>query len=443
MEWILELPQPLQTKLQVLISRNPGSEVIMSELHGHLVHGTNGGDHKRIKVEEPASAPTVELNGSPIIDIDHAIDPQTVIFEIQLVSFQSPFRKKLNLTFHLIEKQQTPIPVLSIVNPITNVPELSLINLATSIKLCILLPILNNSTNFKKKMIVNICFWMNDDLQSDPIICQINLDLIKKMLVKLGKLPANIDTQFPNHVEEANSLDLNPIQETIIDYFTRQFKLCGINLINYLPGSTVFKNKYTLNTDHAIAVTRQDNSTLIICEAYKGSKEGCLLFLSQNDVNPAYMIFAFKKPILVFEVSQIETASYSNITRITFSLNLTLKNEPKPIEFSMIDQKFFSIVDEYMKSNDIPDESFAEELREKQEKSDTKTQGGASTVPDGTAQLMGKPNGELDSEDEDDDDFNENNLEEDSEAAEEFDSDIENTDDEGIHHKATEEEDIE
>lgn len=357
----------------------------------------------------------LELN---IVDITTVIDPNSVIFDIQQVSFQSPVRKKLNLVFHLTEQNNIPIPILSIVNPTTNIPDLSIINLATSVKLCVLIPLLNNSTNHKKKMIASLCFWLDPVLKSDPIILQINLDLIKKNLVKLGKLPADIDDQFEDN-ESPHSLDLSRVQETIIDYFTRQFKLCGVNLINYLPGKKVFKNDFILNDDHAIALSRLGKPALIICDSHKGAKEGSLLLLSKNEISPAYIIFGFKKPILQYETSTILSKSYSNITRLTFNLTLNIEGEPKPIEFSMIDQKYHHLIEEFLIENNIEDESFAQELREKVDVKD-------EPISE-TAQLIGNLD---EDEDEEDDDFDENNIPDDSDdVADEFDSDA-NTDDE-------------
>lgn len=453
-EWIQTLPPSLKNKVQKLIDEKPEAGSIFTEIYNHIIQsGTNSSNAtpsndtqgaKRRKLggaqtaksgqlaqpdqPEQISEQQPEITGeSGLINITSPINPQTIIFEIQLVSFQSPIRKRLNLTFHLIEQHGTPLPILSIVNPQTNIPEVSVINLVKSIKLCILIPILTNSTNSKKKMIVSLCFWLNDSIKSDPIVCQINLDLIKKNLVKLGKLPSNIDNQFEINNEDQSSINLNPIQETIIDYFTRQFKLCGINLVNYLPGTTIFQNKFTLNSDGAIACTRQGKPGLIICEAHKGAKEGCLLLLSKNEFSPAYIIFGFKKPILLYEVGQVFSKSYSNITRITFNLTFVIQGEAKPVEFSMIDQKFHNIIDEFLAENEIQDESFAQKLREKNDKQIKEEE--EEEVSE-TAQLIG--NLDHDDEDEEDDDFDDKHHVNDSsdDVAEEFDSDVGDTDDE-------------
>ena len=49
-----------------------------------------------------------------------------------------------------------------------------------------------------------------------PIVCQMNLDLVKKLMIKNGKLPADIESKF---ITPRDALPLNPIQERIIDYF--------------------------------------------------------------------------------------------------------------------------------------------------------------------------------------------------------------------------------
>ncbi|KAK6454146.1 regulator of Ty1 transposition [Scheffersomyces xylosifermentans] len=434
-EWIQALPKLLQSQISSVVAKNPEAEAVFTALYHHLQpNNDNGPVSKRKKtganavsssepvknaVKDVATVTTntnksIPNNGdalnidekTALITLNDPIVEETVIFEISQVSFLSPVRKKLNLTFHLIERNNQPIPVLSIVNPNTQTPDVSLINLSRAIKLCALVPIVGNSTNPQKKIIVLLCFWINeafiDDPASpkDPIICQINLDLIKKQMIKLGKLPANIESQFEK--DSNSNLNMNPIQERIIDYFQRQFKLCGINLVNYLPCSSLFNNKYTLNSDNAVAMATNNSkiNNLLMVECHRGAKDGVLLFLTENEFNVPYIIFGFKKPVMLFEVSKVKHTSYSNIARLTFSLLLTViteEDEEKTVEFSMIDQAHFQLIDDYIKSQNINDNSFDDNLREKGNDKESKN---AEAETESNLQAVTE---EMDEDDEDDD----------------------------------------
>lgn len=466
-DWIQTLPEPLRTEILITVSKAPESFPAFSNLYNYLANQ----DVKRRKVESQQTEPpaqeikAVQPVAAPIppqtpvtssqpgtITLTAPINPETIIFEISQVSFQSPIRKKLNLTFHLIEENNQPIPVLSIINASKQIPELSLVNLRNSIKLCTLIPILGNSTNSVKKSIVSLCFWINDDLvddkaYKDPIICQINLDIIKKQMVKDGKLPPDVDNKLQTD-PQIDNLSLNPVHERIIDYFQRQFKLCGINLINYLPCSSLFKNNFTLNSDTAIALSTNNIKTFLLVEAHKGSKDGSLMFLSSNAFNKAFIIFGFKKPILIFDMLNIVNVSYSNITRLTFSMLLTVLNdnkEEKVLEFSMIDQQCFAVIDEFMKLQDINDNSYDDSLREKVKGDDAKVNGDSNGAPEVTLADINA------SEDEEDGDYGEANDDEEEDGSdidEEFDSDAGSDEDDveeddGVFNKNKEEEEEE
>ncbi|RLV89483.1 Histone chaperone [Spathaspora sp. JA1] len=430
-QWISTLPNPLKQKVKSLIAKDSNNLEIFNNLFEYL---SDQFDTKRRKVDqppEPQQPPpqeqTVEENGSNL-----AIPNESIIFEIEQISFQSPVRKRMNLTIHLIEQDGNPQPIISIVNPTTLIPEVSIMNLSQTIKLCMILPILGNSTTPLKKGIVLLCFWMNQP-DMDPIICQLNLDIIKKQMIKLGKLPANIESQF---TIDKNSLVLNPIQDRIIDYFKRQFKLCGINLINYLP-CEIFQNKFTLNHDNAIALSVTNIPSLIMVECHRGAKEGILL------VNPSYLIFGFKKPILIYQLSQIKQVSYTSITRVTFSVVFIVindRNEERTLEFSMIDQRFFQIIDDFIKLNNIKDDSYNEELKEKPDTNKPESQVATDTGSTGAP----PPTTGEDSEEEDED-FQEGEEGE-SEVDEEYDSDAgahsdnNNDEDDDVFNKGQEEE---
>lgn len=420
MNWLLELPIDLQNNITAIMQQNPESQKVFLDLYTFLT------DNKRRKIDNAAE------NGNDAVGYEElapssSIHPESIIFEIQQVSFSSPIRKRMNLTFHLIEQNGQALPVMSIVNPANNSPELSFINLKHAIRLCLILPILGNSTNSQKKGIAMLCFWVHDqyytdsNVSKDPVICQLNLDIIKKQMIKNGKLPADIESQFDLSTCK-NDVVLNPIQERIIDYFKRQFHLIGINLVNYLPCSTIFKNKYIVNEDTAVALTSDSsiNPRIIMVECHKGARDGNLILLEQNEYNTAHLIFAFKKPILVFNLSKVLRASYTSITKHTFSLNIVVLNdrdEERPIEFSMIDQAYFQIIDNFIRLHGISDDSFNDDNKEKE----ASKSGAAGVVAANANTTVGA----LEDDDDDDEDADFEGNEEGSDVAEEYDSAIE------------------
>lgn len=342
--WVQQLPPELQNDIKAVVEKDQSSFAAFDNLHAFLTGGTT---KKR------------KLNAEP-----EEIPPETIIFEINEISFYSPVRKRMNLTLHLVEEDGNPSPALSIVNPSNNIPELTFTGLDQAVKLCLLLPILGNTTNTQKKAICYLCFWMHDEnMSKDPIVCQMNLDLVKKLMIKNGKLPADIESKF---ITPRDALPLNPIQERIIDYFKRQFQLCGISMMNYMPCVSIFRNTFSLNDDNAIAMNTDGASqpALVMVNCHKGAKEGVLILLQANKANPAHIIFGFKKPILVFEASQVLHTSYSNITRQTFSLNVVVlnkKQEQRELEFGMIDEKFYKVIDDFIKLQGINDATFNQE----------------------------------------------------------------------------------
>lgn len=428
MDWLNQLPLELKHLIETIVLEIPKLAAVFDALY---TYARDGPDAKRRKVngdasQSPDAASAIDITpDSGIIHLTAPIAEETIIFDIQQVLFQHPVRKKLNFCFHLIEHDGQPCPVLLIVNPTTLVPELLAVNLPQTIELALLLPIVGGTT--KKKSLVLLCLWIADDRMDeaykarggDPIVCQVNFEQIKKILVKAGKMPSNIESQFADDDEDAAYL--HPIQEQIVNYFTRQFKLCGVELHNLLPCKSV--NRFNLNTDQAIAmapVATPDNNLVIMVECHKGSKDGILVFLLGAAVGSGYIIFGFKKPILKFTLPQVQCTSYTSVTRLTFSLNITF-TDGKTIEFSMIDQQFFAVIDAFIKQQLINDASFDAKLKEKP------VEGAAAATIE-------------DSDDEEEDgDFEAGDGHE--EVAEEFDSGHESgSDDDGVRQTGQEEE---
>ncbi|KAL6453961.1 hypothetical protein SBY92_003415 [Candida maltosa Xu316] len=428
-DWIQELPLDLKNQIQAIIKKDETSLKVFTNLYKYL----QDPNAKRRKIEQ-----SPQLQHQEILD-------QSVIFKIPQVSFMSPLRKKMDLTLHLSVGEE-PAPVLSIVNPATNIAEISFTDLKEAIKLCVILPIIGNSTNASKRGVCYFCFWIRDEYypsesgSKDPVICQLNLDLIKKQLIKDEHIPANIESQY---IHAKDSLVLHPVQENIVDFFKRQFELCGINIVNYLPGAKFFQNTYILNDFNALALKTNGSNTpaIVMVECHKGAKDGVLILMEENNFNPAYVIFGFKKPTLVFELPRIISASYNNITRSTFDMTIAYfndRNETKNLELSVIDEKYFQIIDNFFKSHDISDASFNEGVKL------TKTDSIEELAVVTNFAGPGEGGDDDDDDEEEDGDFEHSEGDTGSEVGEEFDSDAQSEperdeeEEDGVFHRAIE-----
>ncbi|KAI9716049.1 MAG: hypothetical protein M1828_000516 [Chrysothrix sp. TS-e1954] len=102
-------------------------------------------------------------------------------------------------------------------------------------------------------------------------------------------------------------------------------------------------------------------------KAFRGSKEGYLYFL------PSGILFGFKKPLLWFPFTAIESVSYTSILARTFNLNIVAtgmgddrtKTEADEIEFSMVDQADHGNIDKYVRAHGLNDASLAEQRKAK------------------------------------------------------------------------------
>lgn len=99
-------------------------------------------------------------------------------------------------------------------------------------------------------------------------------------------------------------------------------------------------------------------------KAHRGSKDGYLFFVSCG------IIWAFKKPLALFNLDSIESIAYTSVLQRTF--NIVISTMPVPetgkteeVEFSMLDQADFAGIDEYIKKHNLNDASMAAERRAK------------------------------------------------------------------------------
>ncbi|EDK37552.2 hypothetical protein PGUG_01650 [Meyerozyma guilliermondii ATCC 6260] len=438
MQWLHTLPPPLQDEVAALISAVPQAAPTLDKLFEYASNSP-----QKQKIPDPPRKKRQQTSAPP--QLPPPLTQADIIFHLSNISCQSPFRKRLGFAFHLALGPQGPVPALSLVNNQLQ-PEFSLMNLGQDIVFCSLLPILGNSTVSSKKDTVLLLVWL---AHGDPIVCQLNFDAVKKQLVAEGKVPASAESELDSESEEDDAEGIRPINEALVDFLVRQFQLCGIRLLNYLPFSTGSKNKLTLNKDTALALSTNGTSVndVVIVQAYRGSKDGALVLLGGTQDQPGTIIFGFRKPILLFRANSVKRISYSNITRLTFNVSVTVHNDTRPdgeetIEFSMLDQAYFQILDDFVKRQGINDDSFNEALREKQkadpnvkaetDAEDAEAPDSDDEEEDGTYQAgvesdsdneKKEEDGEENSEDEDSEDGEESEDSEDGELSEDGESD--------------------
>lgn len=435
--WINDLPEDIKNGIIAISEQDEQNIPVLDKLYRYL---NDELETKRRKTSssEPTELKTIKMISDYSIQINRKVLPEETIFELPQISFQSPIRKKMNLVLHLIDENGAN-PILLIINASNSEPELSFIQLDKAIKLCVLLPILGGSTLDSKKNTGSLCFWLNekavaDPTKNDPIICQINLDLIKKHLVKTGKIPATAESLMQDQTQRDG---IKRINESIVQFLTRQFQLCGIHLINYMPSCDINRNNLKVNQDTGIVISHNANTIndMLLIEAYKGSKDGALLLFNKNEFNPAYIAFGFKKPILLFPISDVVSYSCTDITKYTFTITFDIRNETKKdnveiIQFSMIDQKYYNVIEDFLKLQNINDNSFDDNLREKPmnaNKTEGETNGDTETNINPIAIAEGE---EDDSEEEDGNYQGGEEEEEDEDVAEEYDSNAEGSDEE-------------
>ncbi|ODQ65614.1 Rtt106-domain-containing protein [Nadsonia fulvescens var. elongata DSM 6958] len=102
--------------------------------------------------------------------------------------------------------------------------------------------------------------------------------------------------------------------------------------------------------------------------AHRGSKEGHLYFLSDK------IIYGFKKPVLLLGLSEIDSVSFSSVTRMTFNLVIKLDpelasklNTSETLEFAMIDQDEYAGIEQYIITNGLDNNSMSQERKAKVE----------------------------------------------------------------------------
>lgn len=319
MSFIDSLPTELQDKIKKITTILPNSLEIFQELYDFGI--AQGGRQNGVEQNFPKKR---KLNDTLSDDGRQSIIAQdNIIFKLKEISVLSPLRKKLNLVLHLSHIDNKPVLSLEKDSKI----ELSISNLRTNIKMATFLPVSEKPNlmylfiKYDKAIETN----NGEKLHSDPILITLTKDHILQQFHKTGVLDISI-TDF----------------NACIDYMRKQAILTGFRI----------SNPFVTNVGNEEIV----QSFFVNC--HRGTKEGSLYFLPDN------ILFGFRKPILLFDSSDIESITYSSITRLTFNVTLITK-EGEKFEFSMIDQSEYTKIDQYVKRKQVIDKSMSEELKAK------------------------------------------------------------------------------
>ncbi|CAD6642172.1 HN1_G0010540.mRNA.1.CDS.1 [Saccharomyces cerevisiae] len=352
-----ELPESLSRKIDTVVRVLPSSLEIFEELYKYALN-ENSNDrsehHKKPRIDD----------SSDLLKTDEISETNT-IFKLEGVSVLSPLRKKLDLVFYLSNVDGSPVITLLKGND----RELSIYQLNKSIKMASFLPVPEKPNLIYLFMTYTSC---EDNKFSEPVVMTLNKENTLNQFKKLGLLDSNV-TDF----------------EKCVEYIRKQAILTGFKISNPFVNSTL------VDTD-----VEKINSFHLQC--HRGTKEGTLYFL------PDHIIFGFKKPILLFDASDIESITYSSITRLTFNASLVTKDGEK-YEFSMIDQTEYAKIDDYVKRKQMKDKSMSEELKAKSKSKGQATDGTAdqpSILQEATRQMQDEKKAGMFSDDDEENDQN-------------------------------------
>lgn len=335
-------------------------DTLPKELKGR-VDAVIAGDVETKKVFEDLITHLIKINESgpdpkrkqqqPSVTTVESLQGTNIMLQLPELSVHSPFRKKMNLVFGAFPNEKRAY--LALTKSMDDKPELVLRDLTTeNIKFAAIMNVPEKPAF--RQLLISYKSNDGDVFKKDPILIQLPYDQLTE--------------QF------------GPIlgDKTLVQYLISQLALVNFNV-----------SDCTNNIDS------------FFCQAYRGSKEGYLFFLENN------LIFGFKKPILIFESKNIETITYTSITRLTFNLVLHIRNsngEVETHEFSMIDQKDYEPIDIYKRNQQFNDKSMTEELKaQKQLKNNNETPGdlaeAAKLIPGGDQIIKGGDDEDDDSED--------------------------------------------
>lgn len=375
-----ELPSSLQDEVNELQVKFPDSKVVIEHLISFFKNELSKVDDTlKRKKQRDDNDPS---NGQSQPKLPASLEGVQIMLQIPDLSVQSPFRKKVNLVIAAYPGQK---PFIALTKAMDKSPEFMLEDLnGTNVRFATILRVPEKSA--LRVLLISYHHNLGELYKNDPLLVQFNNDTLSE--------------QFGSILTDTN----------LVSFLLQQLSALGLPTVN---GST-------------------DN--VFFVPAYNVTKEGYLYFLSD------YVIFGFKKPVLIFKTSDIESVTYTSITRLTFNVSLNLRQSaldsseghtmPTSVkyEFSMIDQKEFERINEYVKAQQFEDKSMAEELKaQKQLKSGSSKTGAlneaAKLVP-GAQNLVDEDDEEYDanyelSEDEEAEDDEEEDEDEEEEEEEE------------------------
>lgn len=390
------LPKSLQDKVGKIIQEVPASEGVFKSLIEHFQQKLEEKDPKRKKIGssgggDGSGLATTDASASTI----STLEGTNIMLQLPDLSIQSPFRKRLNLLFGAVKGEKKAY--LALTKSLEAKPELLLRSLTPdNIRFAAILTVPEK----KPLRFFLVEYKCNDGnvYKNDPVLIQFNNDQLEE---QFGSILGG---------------------KTFVQYLTSQLALIDFKVYDCTSSDETF-----------------------YVQAYKGNREGYLYFL------PNHVIFGFRKPILIFNSTDIESITYNSITRLTFNvlLDVRIYGVLEKYEFSMIDQKEFENIDRYVKTKDVRDNSMAEEHKaQKQLKNNTDTPsdlaeaaklvpGGEQLIPSGGAQVQADDDDDDDDEDDDnyrigdsDDDHSDNSGHEDNTGAMEGSGDEDEDEDE-------------
>ncbi|GMG35262.1 unnamed protein product [Ambrosiozyma monospora] len=359
----------------------------------------------------------------------------------------SPPPQKLNLVFFTTPQNPRKVQLAITKSIDSNKPEV-LFNDVTSnnIKFATFLST-PNKPNFKT-ILIDYHKNVEEKFKNGPLVLQFNYELLSE--------------QFGPVLTDAGL--------SLTQYLIKQFGLLGLTITDSSSkpkskskskSSKSNANKETEDhhdDDEEKEGNEQQQSSFFV-DAYNGTKEGSLYFL------PLHVVFGFKKPILIFKSSDIDSITYTSITRLTFNVTLHVKiptpttsststspqnpSQTQPsgsglqkFEFSMIDQQEFEKIDQYVKFKSFRDKSMTEELKAQKQLKDVAHNDSTNALIEAAKQIPGgeklidgqegQEGQEGDDEDEEDDgDYNVGDSDDDhSDQSDNDDDDSEGDDDE-------------
>lgn len=372
LSFLNDLPQDLQSEIRTTIVKQPDSYTVFQKLIDYF-NRNDAQDLKRRNTEQNLSV----------------INSANVIFRLENVSVMSPVRKKMELILHLASDDNSPR--LSLVKD--GKPEFSIIDLRENITFAAFLPYPEKDNLIY--LFINFKSQRNNDFElNEPFITILNKQNTLTQFID-GNLIGPAETSFLKCIE----------------YMRKQAILTG----------------FRINNSFYQTVQDPDVGSSFYVECHRTTKEGTLFFL------PDVIIFGFKRPVLFFKSSNIESITYSSITRLTFNVTLTTKDDKK-FEFSMIDQNEFNNIDEYVKRKQVIDKSMSEENKAKRMGKNAAEMEATPSALQEAAQKLGNTTSfskaDFDSDDDENDENFEANSENNSEDSNSSEDDLNNSEQE-------------